>query len=151
MEIVTRLEYGLVSTDAIQPPLVEKKPTPDTLPPVRPLLDRGERSPMPRYVPGPQPEGTVRVVLESSGPNGEPADFRLYNDYPTLVEPYRVFDVPREQCERWRAAKEAFGAMEDEIEIRQGQRHTLEELAADLGLGASAIEPLLAQIGADLA
>ena len=34
---------------------------------------------------------------------------------------------------------------------RQGQRHTLEELAVDLGLGAPAIEPLLAQIGADLA
>jgi hypothetical protein len=34
---------------------------------------------------------------------------------------------------------------------RQGQRHTLEELAADLGLGAPSIEPLLAQIVADLA
>ncbi len=34
---------------------------------------------------------------------------------------------------------------------RQGQRHTLEELAADLGLGPPAIEPLLAQISADLA
>ena len=34
---------------------------------------------------------------------------------------------------------------------RQGQRHTLEELAADLGLGAPTIDPLLAQIAADLA
>jgi hypothetical protein len=70
----------------------------------------------PRYVPGQQPEGTVRVVLESAGPDGEPADFRLYDEYPVLVEPYRVFDVPREQYERWRAAKEAFAAMEEEIE-----------------------------------
>ena len=34
---------------------------------------------------------------------------------------------------------------------RQGQRHTIEELAADLGLGAPSIDPLLAQIAADLA
>jgi hypothetical protein len=34
---------------------------------------------------------------------------------------------------------------------RQGQRLTLEELAADLGLGAPSIDPLLAQIAADLA
>jgi hypothetical protein len=34
---------------------------------------------------------------------------------------------------------------------RQGQRHTLEELAADLGLGALSLDPLLAQIAADLA
>jgi len=33
---------------------------------------------------------------------------------------------------------------------RQGQRHTIEELAADLGLGAPTIDPLLAQIAADL-
>jgi hypothetical protein len=34
---------------------------------------------------------------------------------------------------------------------RQGQHHTLEELAADLGLGPPALGPLLAQISADLA
>jgi hypothetical protein len=34
---------------------------------------------------------------------------------------------------------------------RQGQRHTLEEFAADLGLGAPSVDPLLAQITADLA
>jgi hypothetical protein len=34
---------------------------------------------------------------------------------------------------------------------RQGQRHTVEELAAELGLGAPSIDPLLAQIAADLA
>jgi hypothetical protein len=34
---------------------------------------------------------------------------------------------------------------------RDGQRHTLEELAADLGLGAPSLDPLLAQVTADLA
>jgi hypothetical protein len=34
---------------------------------------------------------------------------------------------------------------------RHGQHHTLEELAADLGLGPLTLEPLLAQIAADLA
>jgi hypothetical protein len=33
---------------------------------------------------------------------------------------------------------------------RQGQRHTIEDLAADLGLGPPSIDPLLAQIAADL-
>ncbi len=33
---------------------------------------------------------------------------------------------------------------------RQGQRHTIEELAGDLGVGPPSIEPLLAQISADL-
>jgi len=87
-----------------------------------PLRDRGERSPMPRYIPLPQPEGTVRAVLDSAGCDGEPADFRLYDEYPTLVEPYRVFDVPREQYERWEAARSAFQAMEDEIEALIGAR-----------------------------
>jgi hypothetical protein len=86
------------------------------MPRLRPLLDRGERSPMPRYVPGPLAEGTVRVVLSSAGADGEPPDFEPYETYWTTPEPYRVFDVPREQYERWRAAKEAFRAMEEEIE-----------------------------------
>lgn len=108
-------EPGIIAYD-LQPPLVPGDPGYPMTPRYSPFRDRGERSPMPRYVPLPQPEGTVRVVLETSGPNGEPADFRLYDDYPTLVEPFRVFDAPAEQYERWRAAKEAFGAMEEEIE-----------------------------------
>ena len=81
-----------------------------------PLPERPERGVVPRYIPGPQPEGTVRVVLDSAGPDGEPADFRAYDEYPTLVEPYRVFDVPAEAYERWQGAKKAFRAMEEEIE-----------------------------------
>jgi hypothetical protein len=76
----------------------------------------------PRYVPAPQPEGTVRVVLDDRGCNGEPADFQLYDEYPVLVEPYRVFDVPQEQYERWLAAKAAFGVMEEEIESAVSDR-----------------------------
>jgi hypothetical protein len=108
-------EPGIITYD-LQRPLMPGDPGYPITPRYSPFRDRGERSPMPRYVPGPQPEGTVRVVLETSGPNGEPADFRLYDDYPTLVEPYRVFDVPREQAGRWAQAKEAFGVMEEEIE-----------------------------------
>jgi hypothetical protein len=67
----------------------------------------------PAYVPGPQPERTVRVVLDSGGCNGEPASFRLYETYPTLARPHEVFDVPHE---RWEAAQVAFLAMEEEIE-----------------------------------
>lgn len=84
----------------------------------RPTDARGR----PLYAHGPQPEGTVRVVLDSAGCDGEQAGFRLYEDYPTLVEPYRVFDVPREQFERWRAAKEAFGVMGQEIEALTDER-----------------------------
>lgn len=76
----------------------------------------------PRYVPAPQPGGTVRVVLDSAGCDGEPADFCPYVTYPVLAEPYRVFDIPREQYERWQAAKAAFAAMEEEIEALISQR-----------------------------
>lgn len=98
-------------------------PSPAPLvPPVLPLLDRGDRSPMPRYVPRPLAEGMVRVVLDSAGPDGEPADFMLYDEYPALVRPYRVFDVPAGQYERWRSAKEAFAAMQAEIEAAVSDR-----------------------------
>ncbi len=76
----------------------------------------------PRYVPAPQPEGTVRVILDGSAGDGEPAGFRLYDDYPVLPAPYRVFDVPQEQYERWQAAKAAVAAMEEEIEALVSQR-----------------------------
>jgi hypothetical protein len=79
----------------------------------------------PVYVPAQPPEGTVRVVLDSAGCNGEPADFQLHEEHSTTPQPYRVFDVPREQYERWRSAKEAFGMMEDEIEKLTGERARL--------------------------
>lgn len=103
-------ETGIIAYD-LEPP-----GEPPPLARFSPLRERAERGIRPRYVPGPQPQGTVRVVLDSAGPNGEPAGFRTYEEYPTLVEPYRVFDVPSGQYERWAAAKAAFGAMEEEIE-----------------------------------
>lgn len=108
-------EPGVVAFD-LQPPLMPGDPGHPVTPRFSPLLDRGERSPMPRYVPGPQPEGTVRVVLDSAGCNGEPASFQLYEAYPTLARPHEVFDVPRERYERWEAALTAFLAVEEEIE-----------------------------------
>jgi hypothetical protein len=104
-------ETGIFAYD-LEPPLFADDPERPLLPLFR---DRGSAV-RPRYVPLPPPEGTVRVVLDSAGCTGEPADFRLYDDYPTLVEPYRVFDVPTGQYERWKAAREAFGVMGEDIE-----------------------------------
>lgn len=89
-------------------------PTRVLLPRPSPLLDRGPRV-RPRYVPGPLAEGEARVVLTSAGYE-EPADFEPYDTYPTLVEPYRVFDLPAGQVARWQAAKDAFDAMQEEVE-----------------------------------
>lgn len=69
----------------------------------------------PRYVPGPLAEGMTRVVL-TDGTYEDPPEFRLYDDYPTLVEPRQVFDIPTERYERWQAAATAFDAMQEEIE-----------------------------------
>lgn len=85
------------------------------IPRATPLRDRGLNSPAPRYVPGPLAEGQARVVL-SSATCEEPAEFRLYDEWPTLVEPYRVFDLPAGQVERWRQVQAAFDAMQEEIE-----------------------------------
>ena len=79
-----------------------------------PFLDRGDRV-RPRYVPGPLAEGMTRVVLSSASYEEAP-QFQLYDDYPTLVEPHRVFDIPTEQYERWQAAVAVFDAMQDEVE-----------------------------------
>lgn len=68
----------------------------------------------PAYIPGPQPEGTVRVVLDEdyyAGPG-----FGLYEEHQVLARPCEVFDVPVEQYERWRAAVDAYDAMQSEIE-----------------------------------
>lgn len=117
-------ETGIMAYD-LEPPT----PVIPRVEPLRRPLVRNPSGPgvAPRYAPGPQPEGTVRVVLDSAGPDGEPADFRTYEEWPTLVEPYRVFDVPAELYERWVAAKAAFTAMEEEIEalIRERARNPL--------------------------
>jgi len=92
----------------------------DLAPPLRPLVPRLTKMTdrpgvMPRYKPGPLAEGIVRVVLTPADYEN-PADFTLYDEYWTTPEPYRVFDVPAEQYERWKAAKAAFSAMGEEID-----------------------------------
>ena len=118
---VSENDTGIVAYD-LALPLMPGDPGYPVTPRASPLLERAERGVRPRYVPGPQPEGTVRVVLDSAGCNGEPATFRLYEAYPTLARPSEVFDVPQEQYERWEAALSAFLAMEDEIEALIGAR-----------------------------
>jgi|HubBroStandDraft_6_1064221.scaffolds.fasta_scaffold00315_31 hypothetical protein len=68
-----------------------------------------------RYIAGPQPEGTVRVVLHASSYE-EPAECRPYDSYPFAPMAYQVYDLPAETVERWKAAAEAFDAMQEEIE-----------------------------------
>jgi hypothetical protein len=82
-------------------------------PPASPLRNPGTDT-RPRYVPGPLAEGMVRVVL-SPGGYEEPAGFSAYTGE-RFIEPRRVFDVPAEQYERWRAAAAAFDAMQEDIE-----------------------------------
>jgi len=66
----------------------------------------------PRYVPQPQPEGTVRVVLGDGYYEHE-----YWNDYRSANAefPDAVFDIPVGQRDRWQAAMDAYSAMQDEI------------------------------------
>jgi len=66
----------------------------------------------PRYVPQPQPEGTVRVVLGDGYYEHE-----YWNDYRAANAefPEAVFDIPVEQRDRWQVAMDAYSAMQDEI------------------------------------
>jgi len=66
----------------------------------------------PRYVPQPQPEGTVRVVLGDGYYEHE-----YWNDYRAgnAEFPEAVFDIPVEQRDRWQVAMDAYSAMQHEI------------------------------------
>jgi len=90
---------------------------PSALPPLphaTPLRTAYGQNPL--YEPGPLADGMARVVLHSAGYE-EPAEFAPYSrDRHLLTEPYRVFDVPAEQYERWLATRAAFDAMQEEIE-----------------------------------
>ena len=78
---------------------------------LRDLTRRPWPSP-PRYVPGPQPEGTARVTLSDDYYLGS-----VWGDYrpQDTRSPEDVFDIPAEQRDRWQAAGEAYDAMQDEI------------------------------------
>lgn len=86
-------------------------PTP-LVPAVEPIRHPGRPSPRPRWAPPPLPDGLVRVELDDdyyTGP-GFSAWTGSETDYPT-----RIFDVPREQYERWASARDAYAAMQEEI------------------------------------
>ena len=75
---------------------------------------RDRPSPPPRYVPGPQPEGTARVVLSDDYYLGSVWDeWRPQG----IAGPEDVFDIPAEQRDRWQAAHDAYDAMQEEIRV----------------------------------
>ena len=87
--------------------------TPDRIlvPAYAPLRNWGQRREPPRYIPQPQPEGTVRVVL-----GDDYYEHEYWSDYQGgNVSPEAVFDIPVEQRDRWRVARDAYQAMQDEI------------------------------------
>lgn len=75
--------------------------------------------PRPRWAPPPLADGFVRVELDEDyylGPGfsewtGSEAE------YPT-----RIFDIPREQYERWVSARDAYAAMQEEVGALYGNR-----------------------------
>lgn len=69
------------------------------------------------YVPGPLPEGAVRVVLDAGDPYADDdlAGFQSYEEYPVIPRAHAVFDVPREWHERWESAREAWVSAQREI------------------------------------
>ncbi len=82
------------------------------LPHLEPLRHPGQPSPRPRWAPPPLPDGFARVELDDdyyAGP-GFSEWTGSETGYPT-----RIFDVPREQYERWMSARDAYAAMQEEV------------------------------------
>jgi hypothetical protein len=80
-----------------------------------PLRGKGwPPSPPPCYVPGPQSEGTARVVLSDDYYLGP-----VWDEYRPqgLGGPEDVFDVPAEQRDRWQATRDAYAAIQEEIRV----------------------------------
>lgn len=97
----------------------------DLVPPARIMTPRhtnllfGRPAARPKYVPGPLAEGMVRVVLTDDyylGPG-----FDIYVEGSSR-EPYEVFDIPREQYDRWEATRTAYFVMQEEIEALKSAR-----------------------------
>lgn len=76
----------------------------------------GNPQPRPRWGPPQLPEGHVRVELDDDYYAG--AYFRDWNRSET-GSPGHVFDLPQEQYDRWVAARDAYYAMQEEIEAVQ--------------------------------
>ncbi len=91
-------------------------PGPEVLiPAYSPMRNWKDRPPSPpRYVPGPQPEGIARVALSDDYYLGA-----MWEEYrpQSLAGPEDVFDIPAEQRDRWQAAIDAYGAMQEEIRV----------------------------------
>jgi hypothetical protein len=108
-------ETGIFIYDLEPPPkhpFLEVKPTP--------LRDFSKpRPPRPRWAPPPLAEGFVRVEVDDdyyAGPGF--SDWTASEtEYPT-----RIFDVPREQYERWVSARDAYAAMQEEVGALYGSR-----------------------------
>ena len=106
-----------------------RAPTKILIPELKPLRCTGWGGYVPpRYVPQPQPEGTVRVVL-----GDDYYEHEHWNDYrPGNAEfPDAVFDIPVEQRDRWQAAMDAYSAMQNEIAELMAARRQLRQQAPE--------------------
>ena len=97
-------EHGIFAYD-LEPPAAR-------LPHVEPMRHPGQPSTRPRWVPPPLPDGFARVEVEDDYYTGP--EFSDWTGEET-EHPGRVFDIPREQYERWKAAREQYAAMQEEI------------------------------------
>jgi hypothetical protein len=68
--------------------------------------------PRPRWAPPPLPDGFARVELEDDYYTGP--DFTDWSGEEHAY-PARVFEIPAEQYARWKAARDAYDAMQEEI------------------------------------
>ena len=104
-------EYGIFAYD-LEPPAAP-------VPPLEPLRHPGQPRPRPRWAPPPLSDGFVRVELDDDYYAG--AGFRAWTgseaEYPT-----RIFDVPREQYERWVSVRDDYAAMQGEIDAMREDR-----------------------------
>jgi hypothetical protein len=88
-------------------------------PPLTPVRTPYPAAPPTRWAPPPLADAYVRVELD------EDDDGRAYfSDWtgPDAEYPTRVFDVPREQYERWVSARDAWYAAQEEMEAVRDER-----------------------------
>lgn len=78
-----------------------------------------EPRPQPRWTAPPLAEGFARVELDDDYYTG--AQFSDWTGADGRY-PARVFDIPREQYERWVSARDAYAAMQAEVEAMREER-----------------------------
>ena len=111
-------ENGIFAYDLEPPTPLLSTPLPP-LPEYSPLRHPGTPSPRPRYAPPPLPEGFARVELDDDYYTGPEFSDWVGDE---AGNPVRVFDIPREQRERWVAARDAYCAMQEEIDALRHER-----------------------------